>query len=225
MEGKPLNYTFDQTSTPEVPWLTSKDLKGYAQQLTIKEPDIGEDYYKYVIGKFTVKDENLAEYETIMNTTVYRCQDENCKYCTYNWLHRETGGTCTECVVTHLLTEEYNCTVNIALLSSVHVGQTSMGVSGGADAASAKPDSIFFMVNSYQLLLSINMLNIYVPDVFVEFNTQFSFAAMNFNFLKGWFTIPGVEAPLINWAEGFELKSSVNWAIIDGTDQGAFIVN
>jgi hypothetical protein len=95
---------------------------------------------------------------------------------------------------------------------------TSVSVVGSTVSASS-PNSIWAMLNSYQLVLWLPLLNSYMSNELLYFIQEFEFASFDMSFMS--FKIPWVETSI----EELDYPQSEEMLENTGFESGSFVVN
>ena len=184
-------------------------------------PSIGTaDFVNYTIPLIstTSTGENLAANFIVK---VYSCKVSNCDTCNYDsrstWVKCKNGYTLSS----DSKTWDITTTIKTVAQATTYIASASVAASACTSIASASsPQSIWSIVNQYQLMMTFQLLGWYIsPDVQGYIN-EFQYSSFSFSFMP-YFSVPG-----LNVVYSFFLtpQSNANLSNV-GLDYGSTVAN
>ena len=155
-------------------------------------PSIGTaDFVNYTIPLIgtTSTGENLAANFIVK---VYSCKVSNCETCNYDsrsaWSKCKNGYTLSS----NNSTWDMSMTIKTVAQATTYIASASVAASACTSIASASsPQSIWSIVNQYQLMMTFQLLGWYIsPDVQGYIN-EFQYSSFSFSFVP-YYSVPGL---------------------------------
>jgi hypothetical protein len=186
LDGSAMTYSFVGVDKPIIykPEVLEEQRHSLYLQLDIATLDIGELAEDSTNLTFRATGGSQS-FESKVPVTFFSCGDPNCEVCVFSSDLASPYQKCIKCKMWFAINALGNCTLQASEKSAVAGQQALMGVGAGVSLLSfSGASSLLIMVNQYQLLQILLLMNFALTQTLEFYFQSYSFASFDFKFLS-----------------------------------------